>query len=235
MNHDFDKITREAQAALGDNLVSLVLYGSHARAEATTGSDVNLFLVVRDQRPEALCGLLKVIPQWMKNGVTAPVIFREDQLARGLDSFAIEFAEMAAARKVLFGADPFADFAPDWEIVRSELEREARQKHIALTRRWLAAGGDARAVPQILADMVPGCLALLRSTVMLKKRLQSPLTLDIVLEELRTLTWFKPDLWKKLRAVAKKHEKVSKDELAAMIEEFMSQLMALVVELDSMK
>jgi predicted nucleotidyltransferase len=235
MTHDFDKITREAKEALGDNIVSLVLYGSHARAEATTGSDVNLFLVVRDQRPGALRGLLKIIPQWLKNGITAPVIFREDQLARGLDSFAIEFAEMAAARKVLFGPDPFADFAPDWETVRSELEREARQKQIAITRRWLAAGGDARAVPQILADMVPGCLALLRSTLMLKKRLQSPLTLDIVLEELRTMSWFKPDLWKKLRAVAKKYEKAPSAELTTMIEEFIGQLSALVSELDSMK
>jgi predicted nucleotidyltransferase len=235
MAHDFDKITREAKEALGDNLVSLVLYGSHARKEATTGSDVNLFLVVRDQRPDALRGLLEIVPKWLKDGVTAPVIFRQDQLVRGLDSFAIEFAEMAAARKVLLGSDPFAAFKPDWETVRSELEREARQKQIAVTRRWLAAGGKPRAVPAILADMVPGCLALLRSTLMLKKQLQSPLTLDIVLEELRTLTWFNPDLWKKLRAVAKKHEEAFAGELTTLMEEFIGQLIALVSELDQMK
>lgn len=233
MKIDLEHLAKQARDALGENLVSLVLYGSHARGDAAAGSDVNLFIVVREHRPDALRPLLKLIPDWMKKGVAAPVIFRSDQVPRSLDSFAIEFVDMAAARRVLYGEDPFKNFAPDWNIVRSELEREARQKLIALTRRWLASGGKAKVYPLIFAETVPGYFALLRSTLLYLKRSTETVTVDKAVSELAAReNRFKPEVWWKLRSIAKRHAKAKTEELEPLMGEFLRQAIMLVEVLD---
>ena len=47
------RFTRELRQELGDELVSLILYGSHARGDAKPDSDVDLFVTLR-HAPEAL-------------------------------------------------------------------------------------------------------------------------------------------------------------------------------------
>ncbi len=235
MSEPLDKIVNQAREALGDNLQSIVLYGSHARSDAGPHSDYNLLIVVKDYTPGRLAPLRAHAQAWLKLRVVPPVIMQADQMPRSLDTFALEFLEMAAARTVLFGGDPFADFAPDWNTVRSELEREARQKRISLVRRWLAAGGDAKIIKALIADTVPSYFTLLRCTLMLKRREVLSLTTDAVFAELSGKPWFKPDIWSRLRAVVTGQAKLSKAELEALIPEYIQQAMALVHRLDELE
>lgn len=233
MKVNIEQLAAEIQKALGNNLVSLVLYGSHARGDATPESDVNLFIVVRDHQPDALDPIVRLVPSWMQKGVAAPVIFRADQLQRSLDSFAIEFAEMAAARRVLVGEDPFKNFQPDWDTVRRELEREARQKRIALTRRWLASGGNTKAFPIIFAETVPGYFALLRGTLLWLKKSSETVTRENVLNELAAReSWLKPDLWRELHGIAKRKTKADSKRLEQLMHDYLLQAIALVAALD---
>ena len=144
MKKTLEQITRETEQALGNNLVSLVLYGSHARNEATAKSNINLFLMVRDSGSRDLIVLQKYMAGWLKLGALPPVIVEKSQFPKSFDTFALEYAEMAASRKILSGEDPFAEFHPNWPAVRDELEREARQKTISLTQQWLASGDQPR-------------------------------------------------------------------------------------------
>lgn len=234
MNDKLEKITAQARTALGENLVALVLYGSHARGEAAPRSDVNLLMVVRDQSSGALMKLQDIMPGWIKQTIAPPVILQQDQIAKSLDSFAIEFAEIAAARQTLFGDDPFADFRPDWAAVRRELEQEARQKRIALVRRWLAAAGKDKALRAAIAETVPGYLTLLRSTLMLKQQLAVARKTDEVFAALSEKSWFKRDVWTRLRETAQGKSKPAGAELAALLHDYLEQAAALIKRLDDM-
>ena len=226
------QVTSETQTALDSNLVSLVLYGSYARDEATPKSDVNLFIVVRDSHVSKLDSLAKLVPGWIKKGVTAPVIFEQDQLARSLDTFALEFLEMAAARKVLAGEDPFADFAPDWEAVRWELEQEAREKTVSLKRRWLAAGKHDRAQRAIIFETVPGFIALLRGTLHLQQRSLQPLSTQRIFESEVSWPGFNPQIWKALWETAKGLHIPPTSKVNELMREYIEQARMLVRHLD---
>jgi hypothetical protein len=232
MQNTLDQITADARKALGDNLVALILYGSHARGEAHSSSDINLFIVVKDSHAAKLAPLTGVVPDWMKKGAASPVVFAEDQLQRSGDTFALELAEMACSHRVLDGRDPFAGYSPDWEAVRNELEHELRQKTIYLKRRWFAAGGNEKANRAILADTVSGYLTLLRGALMLHRKTVSPLTVSTVLDELKTLPWFKADIWKQLHAVVRGTEKPSSAETTGLLVEYIEQARAFVRYID---
>jgi len=224
-------IVREAQSALGENLMSVVLYGSHARGEATQKSDVNLLFVVEDHSPQRLSPLGRLVPAWMKKRVVPPVIFPQQQIARSLDTFALEFLDMAAARRVLYGEDPFENFAPDWTTVRTELEREARQKRIALQRRWLAANGKSAALRSLCADTASGYMTLLRAAVMLQRKQSSALTTETILSEMAEQKWFRKDVWMRLRAAAR----IERTELPTLVRDYLQQAIALAEWLDGME
>lgn len=234
MQKTLDQITKSAQQALGDNLVSLVLYGSHPRGEAHSRSDINLFIVVKDSHVSALQPLAQLVPGWIKLGAAAPVIFEQDQLERSRDTFALELAEIACVHQILIGADPFDGYTPDWIEVRSELEHELRQKTIYLKRRWMAAGSDDKALRAVLAETVPGYVALLRGALMLQRHAIAPLTVTLVLDELQSWPWFKPEVWKRLINAGRGQEKISAAELPALLVEYIEQVRAFVRHIDQM-
>jgi predicted nucleotidyltransferase len=234
LNKVLEQVTSDTQNALGSNLISLLLYGSHARSDATERSDVNLFLVIRDGNVKSLEPLLKLVPGWMKQNVTAPVIFEQDQLARSFDTFALEFLEMAAARQVLSGEDPFAEFTPDWQAVRWELEQEAREKTTALQRRWLASGGKDRLLRATIAQTVPGYLSILRGTLHLQRRNTVPiLTLEIFDGAIH---WpgFDPLVWRRLWEASKEMHFPSTAALTQLMRDYLEQARTLVRQIDGL-
>ncbi len=227
-----EQVTHETQKALDGNLVSIVLYGSHARGEATPKSDINLFIVVRDSHVRKLEPLLKLVPGWVKQRITAPVIFEQAQFTRSFDTFALEFMEMCSARKVLAGEDPFADFTPDWSAVRRELEEEARQKTVSLKRRWLASGNQDRALRAILVDTVPGYLALLRATLQLQKQNLAPVSTQSVFDSTGAWPGYDAKVWKELWEAAKALHFPPTSRLQQLTRDYLEQARALVRHLD---
>jgi hypothetical protein len=226
------QVTDQLQTALSGNLVSVLLYGSHARKDATDKSDVNLFVVVHDGSADRLAPLLKLVPDWIKHGVMPPVIFEQDQIARSLDTFALEFLEISSARRVLFGSDPFADFAPDWNAIRWELEQEAREKTVALQRRWLAAGGKDKIVRAIIADTVPGYLALLRGAVQVQQKKSTPVTTAMIFDGTPPWPGFESDVWQRLWKTAKGLHVPSSSHLPDLMNRYLEQARILIERVD---
>ncbi len=230
-----DYITSGVQSALGANLYSLVLYGSHARGDAHAKSDINLLVIVEDTAPALLRSFIKAMPGWIKLRVTPPVVFSHEQFRRSQDSFALEFTEMAAARKVLAGSDPFEHFAADWASVRRELEQEARQKRIELYRRWFAAGGNPKHYPPIFRSTFSGLLSLVRGTALLMRARLEPVTMKSALDEMDRLDWFSAAIWADVARSVHENKTPSGTDLVALMENYLDQSAKLVRYLDEAK
>lgn len=235
---DLDKIlgqvTNEAREALGDNLVSFLLYGSQVRGDATPNSDINLFLIVRDCSVPHLAPLQKLVPEWSRHRVTAPVVFEYDQISRSLDTFALEFLEMAASHRMLAGEDPFVNFAPDWEAVRRELEEEAREKTILLQRRWFATGGRDKLMRATVIETVPGYLALLRGTLHVQRQSAKPILTDAIFAGEVHYPNFDPQAWQKLWETSKGLHFPTTSQLTQLLKDYLEQARILVKHIDGL-
>ncbi len=155
-------------ATLGDNLKSLLMFGSAVRGGVDPGhSDVNLLLIVQDASTSALRPIEGSIAGWVKRRGPAPLIFTEREWLASTDVFPIEIEDMRDAHELLRGEDPFEGLATDKRHLRHELEREIRGKLLQLRAEYAACAPDGKALTRLVIDSVGAFLILMRATVRL--------------------------------------------------------------------
>ncbi len=155
-------------AALGDNLVSLVLFGSAARGTHVEGrSDLNLLLLVRDATVASLHAATPVVAEWTKGGEPPPLIFAEREWRAAADVFAIEMEDMRTAHRLLAGRDPFEGLTTRRADLRRELEHEVRGKVLRLRTEYAAAAADGKALGRLLVHSAGTFFVLFRAALRL--------------------------------------------------------------------
>src|SRR5256886_16431302 len=104
----FNHLVGDLRATHGDNLASVVLYGSAASGDfVQIESDYNLLIALNRITPEDLRQAQAPMREWQRLGHPLPVYFTVEELSDAADVFPIEFHQMANARIVLYGKDPF--------------------------------------------------------------------------------------------------------------------------------
>lgn len=157
-------LAADLQVALGDELVSVTLFGSAASGRYRPGfSDINL-LVVAGEAAANRPGLLGPFARkWAPARVSPPLVLTPDHLAQSRDTFPVEMLAMAHARRVLAGPDPLAGLEVEPRHLRLQLERELKAKLVTLRTRLIAAAGDEAALRQLTGEALPAFGALFQA------------------------------------------------------------------------
>ncbi len=127
------------QAASGDNLVSVVLYGSAAREDFHEQySDVNVLAIFRDLGAAPLSAITPVIRWWThEEKYTPPLMMTEVELRESADVFAIELLDIQHMHKTLFGQDVVSAIQIPMNLHRVEVEHELRTALLRLRQHLL--------------------------------------------------------------------------------------------------
>src|SRR5947207_7432756 len=100
------EFVEKMRTAAGENLISLVLYGSAAEGEFHPEySDLNLLCVVRDTSFAALAKIADVVDWWRRKKHRPPLVLTAQELRDSADVFSIEFIDMKQRYRVLYGDD----------------------------------------------------------------------------------------------------------------------------------
>ncbi len=164
-----EELATQVERAMGDNLTSLVLYGSAARGDFDPQrSDINLLLIVRDASPGALRPLGSVIGKWAAAGQPPPLILTPRDWEASTDVFPMELEDMRQVHRLLRGENPFRGLETSPADLRDELEREARGKLIHLRAEYAATEADGWALGGLLLASAKAFFVLFRAVVRLK-------------------------------------------------------------------
>ena len=162
-NPAMSQLIEELESALGEDLMSVVLYGSAARGdyeEAT--SDLNVIVVCRDLGPPTLDRLAAPFHQWSRHGHPSPRLLSPSLIADAADVFPIEFLDLRDGRRVLYGADPFASLEVHTQHLRHQCERELREKLMRLREGYIEGHGAPKQLRALLIDSFGSFVALFR-------------------------------------------------------------------------
>ena len=94
-----DGLVTDLRATHGDNLASVVLYGSAAAGDQVElRSDYNLLIALNRITPEDLRQAQAPMREWRRLGHPLPVYFTVEELSDAADVFPIEFHQMGQMR-----------------------------------------------------------------------------------------------------------------------------------------
>ncbi len=138
-------------SALGDNLVSLLVFGSAAAGDfLPAASDVNLLAVLRRIEPKDLARVRAFHRGLARHRLSPPLLMTESFLRDSADVFPIEFLEIREKHRVLHGPDPFANLEISLVNLRHECEHEIKGRLLRLRQSFLEIGGGARSLRALL-------------------------------------------------------------------------------------
>lgn len=158
----------DLRATHGDNLASVVLYGSAAAGDhVELRSDYNLLIALQHITPEDLRLAQAPMREWQRLGHPLPVYFTLGELSDAADVFPIEFHQMEKARIVLYGADPFASIEFSDANLRHQTEYELRSKLLQLRRLYIPASVSVEKLSALMSDSLSSFAAIFRAVLLL--------------------------------------------------------------------
>ena len=161
-------LVEDLRVTHGDNLASIVLYGSAAAGDhIELQSDYNLLIALNRITPEDLRLSQAPMREWGRLGHPLPVYFTVEELSDAADVFPIEFHQMANARVVLYGHDPFEFAKLSDANLRHQTEYELRSKLIQLRRLYIPASVAVDKLCDLMSDSLSSFAALFRAVLLL--------------------------------------------------------------------
>ncbi len=136
-----DALSVAAASALGDRLVSIVLFGSAAEGALRPESDVNVVLVLKEFPEEGVAAMRGTLRAVRAAARVEALFLLEAEIADAAESFAVKFADIARRRRVLVGTDPFAALAVPEAALRRRLSQSLLNLSLRLREAWAVHGG----------------------------------------------------------------------------------------------
>ena len=164
LNELKDKLTE----AHGENLKSVVLYGSAVAGGQLDDEGPKKVLVVLDRiTPPDLKAAHDVAEWWRSEGNPVPVYFTTVEIADASDVFPIEFIDMSKVRHVIYGKDPFDELEVNTLNLRHQLEYELRAKLLRLRRLYIPASRNADQLARLMVESLDNFAVLFRHVLLM--------------------------------------------------------------------
>lgn len=153
---------------LGDNLKSIVLYGSAATGEYIEKySDLNTMIILGEIDQIELGKIAPFVERWCRSGNPPPLLMTLDEIRTSADVFPMEFLDIKDSRKVMYGEDPLHDLDVDLKNLRLQCEHELKGKIIRLREQFLLVQKRDEGLKKLLVHSLSTFIALFRGTLRL--------------------------------------------------------------------
>jgi hypothetical protein len=148
-------LVQKLKAALGERLISVILYGSAAVGDwQQKTSDLNVLCVLDRITPAELAKSEPVFRWWREKGQPVPLLLTAEELGGSTDCFAMEFHDMQEHRRVLHGSDVILGLTVEDRFYRAQVEHELRSKQIRLRQKAAELLPDHKRLVTLLTDSI---------------------------------------------------------------------------------
>jgi len=167
MEELLQELTERLVRAAGENIKSVVVYGSAATGEYRKNhSDLNVMCVLESAATADLERLHEPLSWWKRKGFPLPYVFTEPELRASADIFAIELLDIKANHRMLHGKDFFPTLNVPMRFHNQQVERELRTNLVRLRQGILAVPPRDRVLVNLMEAAVSAFVTLFRHALM---------------------------------------------------------------------
>jgi predicted nucleotidyltransferase len=193
----------------GEQLISLILYGSAASGEFIhKRSNLNVLVVLDNCDLE---NIRKSSHLFRRLHFVSPLFFDESYIQKSTDTFPIEFLDMKENYRVLYGKDVLQGVVVDMRNLRFQCEQELKAKVISLKKYYLAMHRDGWALRDFFFKAFGSVLHLVRNVIRIKGESPAYRKAEVIEQASRTLPIDK-ESWLKILAAKNKEIKLGRQE-----------------------
>jgi len=230
----FQDYAADWQTVFGQELESIILYGSGARGDYSPGkSDINFLVMLSLQGITALRPAIELTEKWRKRSVAVPLVMTRTYIDNSLDSFPMEFLSMQKHYKLVFGQDVLRDLKISMNHLRMQLEREVKGKLLHLRESFLAEGADRDRLLELLRQTLPAFESLFEGLLYLREQPIPQHRREVFMQAVK-LAALDQKFFEKLFAVVQQETKPYRNELLDLFEKYISQIRQLALFIDAM-
>jgi predicted nucleotidyltransferase len=155
------------RAAAGENVLSIILYGSAAEGEFHPEySDLNLLCVVRDASFASLAKIADAVEWWRGKKHHPPLILSSHELNATAGVFSVEFLDMKQRYRVLYGEDVLQALQVPMALHLFQLRYELREKLMLLRQHVLLAGKNDKQLREVMLHSLSSFTTLFRHVLL---------------------------------------------------------------------
>jgi len=163
-----EELATQLQAAYGDTLRAVVLYGSAVAGEhIKRQSDFNVLVILEHFPLDRVREVAAVTRIWRAQGNPPPLIFTEHEWRTSADVFPMEYADILERHHVLVGTLPTDGIVVDPRDLRLQAEHEALGVVFRLRQGILVAGGNAADQIKLMGASLSTVMVVMRAVLRL--------------------------------------------------------------------
>lgn len=155
----------------GDNIVSIILYGSATGKDfSPKTSDINLLVVFKELDFHHLNKSLKLVSSGIQKKIAAPLFLSRTHIDTSKDVFPVEFLEFQENHILLYGQEVFKDMHIEVrrDHVRLFCEQQIKGKLIRLRQAYLEVGLKKKGIEALMKESLYGLMPIFRALIRLK-------------------------------------------------------------------
>ena len=225
---NLDKFVEELKNTLGENLLSVIAFGSQANVEDAK-SNLNLMIVTNELTAENLYDISKPVKKWVKGKNPIPVIMNRDEWYSSFDVYAIEYADIKENYRIIYGEDLIPTISINKYFLRLQCESELKSLLLKYKNNFLMNVKSDREMKKLLNNVIKTLLVILR----LHDSAVPYRAVDIIEFASNYLT-FNKIVMSKLARVKYENEDYTKQELLFIEAELVKDIQNILKQVDAM-
>ena len=230
----FPDITTDYKDVYGDDLVSIVLYGSATGRDYRPGkSDINFMIVLSEEGIERLDRAFEIVKKWRKRNVAIPLFLTENYVETSTDVFPIEYLNFKSNYVPVYGKDILKDLSFDTEFVRLQCEREIKGKLLLLREAYLETSGKGRALKDVISQSIRAFVAIFEALLHVKGLELPKGKLQIIRATVQAFD-IDSSVFEKLLDVKDDKIKPGDDEMRGLFQKYLAEVRKLSKQVDAL-
>jgi predicted nucleotidyltransferase len=231
----FRVVTDDCSKIFGSDLISIILYGSGARADyAPERSDLNFMIVLTEQGMTSLDRVMDAVKRWQKHNVATPLFITKSYIVDSLDSYPIEFLNIKRRYKIVHGEDLLLQLSFDSKHIRLQIERELRGKLLHLRSGWLETQDKAKNLRKLIAVSLTTFVSLF-CALLYMKRIEIPEGNNDVITAAGAAFGFDVGVFLDCEKIHRGSDNFSSDEMKAVFRKYLKQIEQLCNHIDQLR
>ncbi len=231
----YSAFTEDMKTAFGEDLQSIILYGSGARGDYRPGkSDINFLIVLSEEGIGSIDRASGPLRRWRKRMVTTPLFMTQTFIGTSLGAYPVEFLNMQKSYVVVYGGDVLKDLFFDPAALRLQCERELRGKLLLLRTTYLETRGKADRIRNLIRASLTAFLSIFHALLYLKGGVlpENPREIISAMAEAYHLD---REVFLQCLQVKEENENLSSGELKALFEKYANEIKKLREIVDKME